>query len=145
MSNVNYQNGTFATTNQTVMPPAPPSREQRLRSVVQKYEISRFFSDKLQLLQTFKIVFLFDDSGSMNSTLNDSPLNNQNSLFKATRWDELKYFAEISIEIASIFNEAGCDIYFLNRFPSPVKNISNAGQLINYFQDKPEGIIVVKK
>ena len=94
----------------------------------------------MQLLLSYKIVFVFDDSGSMNTTLNDSPLNNANSLFKATRWDELKYFAEISIEIASVFNENGCDIYFLNRYPSPVKNIMNAGQLVNYFRDKPQGM-----
>lgn len=85
-----------------------------------KYEISKEFSDKLQLLQGFKIVFIFDDSGSMNTVLQDSPLNQPNSL-KATRWDELRYFANISIEIASLFDPTGCDIYFLNR-PS-IKNL----------------------
>ena len=130
----------FSATEATILPPPPLTQEQRLRNIVQKYEISRFFSDKMQLLLSYKIVFVFDDSGSMNTTLNDSPLNNDNSLFKATRWDELKYFAEISIEIASVFNENGCDIYFLNRYPSPVKNIMNAGQLVNYFRDKPQGM-----
>jgi hypothetical protein len=73
----------------------------------------------------------------MNKTLEESPLNKNQ--FKATRWDELQYFANISIEIASIFNQQGCDIYFLNRQPSPVRNITDASQLINYFRDKPQG------
>ena len=100
MSNFNNQNGSLTNpnqpymppvppnnsyTNQPYMPPVPPSREQRLRSVVQKHEINRFFSDKMQLLQSYKFVFVFDDSGSMKTTLNDTPLNNQNSFFKATR------------------------------------------------------------
>jgi hypothetical protein len=153
MSSVYYQNGApssppppFPTSEAAILPAQPPlqppslTQEEKLRNIVQKYEINRFFSDKMQSLLSYKIVFIFDDSGSMNTTLNDSPLNNPNNLFKATRWDELKYFAEISIEIASVFNENGCDIYFLNRYPSPVKNIMNAGQLVNYFRDKPQGI-----
>jgi hypothetical protein len=113
--------------------------EQKYRNIVQKHEISTLFAQKLQLLQSYKIVFVFDDSGSMNTVLEDSPLNNNNSLFKATRWDELQYFASISIEIASIFNTNGCDIYFLNRFPSPLRNITDSAQLVNYFHEKPKG------
>ena len=119
--------------------PNPLDLENRFRTIVQKYEISHLFAHKLQILKSFKIVFVIDDSGSMNSTLNDSPLNNPNSLMKATRWDECLYFANISIEIASIFNPQGCDIYFLNRFPSPVKNIIDSSQLVYYFEAKPQG------
>ena len=115
------------------------SHEQRFQNIVSKYEISTTFAQKMSKLQEFKVVFIFDDSGSMNSVLNESPLNNNNTLFKATRWDELQYFANISIEIASIFNQQGCDIYFLNRQPSPVRNITDATQLVNYFRDKPQG------
>jgi hypothetical protein len=84
----------------------PMSREEQYRNIIYKYEISQEYSDILQKLRDFKIVFIFDDSGSMNSTLNDSPLNemNRNSMLKATRWDELQYFAKISVEIASFFN-----------------------------------------
>jgi hypothetical protein len=114
------------------------SYEEKFQRIVQKYEISTFFAHKLQLLQMFKIVFVFDDSGSMNSVLNESPLNNTNSLLKATRWEELRYYSNISIEIAALFNRQGCDIYFLNRFPSPVKNICDSSQLANYFTEKPQ-------
>jgi hypothetical protein len=119
--------------------------EEKLRQVVNKHEISQHFVNKLQLLQTYKIVYIFDDSGSMNASLLESPLNNNNNLVKATRWDELKYFASISIEIASIFNSNGCDIYFLNRFPSPVKNILDSSQLVNYFRDKPAGLTPISR
>lgn len=114
--------------------------EQKFHEIIQKYEISHYFASKLQLLRNFKIAFIFDDSGSMNTILHDSPLNRNNNLIKATRWDELQYFANISIEIASIFNpEEGCDVYFLNRFPSPVRRIVNVNQLSEYFKAKPQG------
>ena len=102
--------------------PAPPTyfastkdskdnREQKFREIVDKHEISLDFSQRLQQLQGFKVVFIFDDSGSMNSPLMDSPLNNENTLLKATRWDELQYFAKISIEIATLFDPDGNQFY----------------------------------
>jgi len=117
--------------------PQQTSREDIFRSIIQKYEISRTYSDKLQILQGFKIVFIFDDSGSMKSTLDDSPLNKTSSLMKATRWDELRYFANISIELASIFDSNGCDVYFLNK--GLVRNVQHANQLVNYFHSGPSG------
>ena len=120
----------------------PLTVEQKFKSIIQKYEINTYFSQKLQILNSYKIVFVFDDSGSMNTILQDSPLYNKTSasLINATRWDELKYFANISIEIASLFNTNGCDVYFLNRFHlSPIKNIKDSIKLNQYFQDKPKG------
>ena len=63
--------------------PMPPSYQQveqmaykeKLEEVKGKYEIGVKFSEKLQTLMGFKIVFIFDDSGSMASKLKDSPLN----------------------------------------------------------------------
>lgn len=90
------------------------SSEQTYAEILNKYEISNDFSTRLQKhLRNTKIVFIYDDSGSMNSILNDSPLNT--GVFKATRWDELKNFSKIAIEIAAIFNPEGIDIHFLNR------------------------------
>ena len=37
--------------------------EQKYREIINKYEISHLFSQKLQLLFSFKIAFIFDDSG----------------------------------------------------------------------------------
>lgn len=84
-------------------------------------------------------MFIFDDSGSMNTVLQDSPLNNSSSLFKASRWDELQYFAKISIEIASIFDQDGSSVYFLNRQPSPLRNVRNSNDLLPFFNEKPQG------
>lgn len=117
----------------------PQTKEERYRSIIQKHEISHEFSNRLQVLQGFKVVFVFDDSGSMNTVLQDSPLNTADNLFRATRWDELQYFAKISIEIASIFDSSGSDIYFLNRKPSPIPNVVDFNQIEMYFQAKPNG------
>ena len=87
--------------------------EKIFKKLIKKHDISRFFSKKLRVLYDFKIVFILDDSGSMNERLDDSPLNRGD--YKATRWDELQEFMKISIEIASVLNEVGCDVYFLNR------------------------------
>ena len=72
----------------------------------------------------------------------DSPLNNSSNLFKACRWDELQYFAKISVEIASIFEPDGSSVYFLNRQPSPLQNVKTANDINHYFNDKPQGKII---
>jgi len=113
----------------------PITREERFQEIIRKHEISQFFANKLQVLSTFKLVFIFDDSGSMNTIIEDSPLNN--GVFKATRWDELRCFSKISLDIANIFNQNGTDIHFLNR--PPVRNITNADQLTDIFFNKPSG------
>jgi hypothetical protein len=84
-------------------------------------------------------VFIFDDSGSMNTILQDSPLNQPGSLLKASRWEELQYFAKISIEIASLFDQNGPDVYFLNRKPSPIKSVTASSSLSPFFSVKPAG------
>lgn len=111
------------------------NKEQIFRDVINRYEINTYFSTKLQMLFSFKIVFVFDDSGSMCAVLNNSPLNT--SVFKATRWDELKEFAKISVEIANIFNENGSDVHFLNR--PPARNVQNWADLAPYFINRPNG------
>ena len=74
----------------------------------------------------------------MNNILQDSPLN-VNGSFKATRWDELQYFTNISLEIVNLFNENNCtDVYFLNK--PPVKNIYNVQEFMGQFrQMRPNG------
>lgn len=49
--------------------------EERINDFVLTYEIGEKFATKLPHLVDFKIVFVFDDSGSMNTKLNESPLN----------------------------------------------------------------------
>lgn len=83
------------------------SDEERYKTIVERWEINKDFSQRLQQLRGFKIVFVFDDSGSMDTPLMDSPLNGNDSLVKATRWDELLFFTTISMEIATLFDPQG--------------------------------------
>ena len=121
------------------------SREELYKRIVTKYEISQEYSARLQKLTGCKIVFIFDDSSSMNTVLNESPLNdmNRDRLLKATRWEELQYFASISIEIANLFNDS-TDVYFLNK--PPIRNINNIDFLLNFLkQNKPNGYTPLNK
>ena len=132
-NNVNDQQNSNNTNN------SPLNREDKFREIIRKHEISVEYANRLQQLNGYKVVFIFDDSGSMNTTLQDSPLNTSNTLFRATRWDELQYFSNIALDIASLFDPNGSDVYFLNRSPSPVKNVRDPSDLRAYFAQKPNG------
>jgi hypothetical protein len=115
-------------------------KTKTIENLIKEYEINIEYAEKLKVLNNFKIVFILDDSGSMNSKLADSPLINKNkstSQQEVTRWDELKYFTNIIIEIANLFNTNGSDVYFLNRKSN--KNITDKQQLSYSFEDKPQG------
>lgn len=115
-----------------------------IQNLITKYEMNVDFANRLQYLYGFKIVFILDDSGSMNSELDDSPLNNPLSQ-RVTRWNELEYFASIALEIANFFDQNGCDVYFLNNQP-PIKNIKNIPDFLNNFrQIKPGGYTPLTK
>ncbi len=108
--------------------PVQFSQPAQSMQIFQKYEISPQMAQRLQVLQSFKIVFIFDDSGSMNST--DTGV--------MTRWEELLQFASASVEIASVFNSNGSDVYFLNR--PTMRNVRDSSQLSQYFRDRPQGV-----
>ncbi|CAF0903885.1 unnamed protein product [Brachionus calyciflorus] len=109
--------------------------EEKFHNVIALHEINQFYANKIKCLSKFKIVFVFDDSGSMKATLKKSPLNTYG--LKATRWDELQYFAKIGIDIANLFNSNGTDVYFLNG--NSVHNVSSFNNLAPYFQRAPSG------
>jgi archaellin len=111
--------------------------ENAFQNIVQKYEINTEFAQKMQQLRGFEIVLIFDDSGSMRSKLKDSPLNKGTNQRQATRWDELKAYGIIAVEILSLFDSNGIDIHFLNR--PPIKNVKQADQIIQKFQSRPAG------
>jgi uncharacterized protein YegL len=127
----------------------PLSKEEQFRNIILKYEISQDYAQRLQKLRDCKVIFIFDDSSSMNATLNESPLNemNRTSMLKATRWDELQYFASISIEIAAFFNNeinTGTDVYFLNK--PPVRNIRSGESFMHHLKSlKPNGYTPLNK
>ena len=71
-----------------------------------KHEIRISERDRLRILDQYEIVVLCDDSGTMNSTVDGT---------NRTRWDELRYIVKLVIEIGTIFDRSGVDVYFLNR------------------------------
>jgi hypothetical protein len=103
--------------------------------IFQKLEINPRMAQRLQALNSFKIVFIFDDSGSMNS-VDSGTMPSVNNMMM-TRWDELLQFARTSVELACLFSPNGCDIHFLNR--PPLRNIRDSNQILNCFSMKPQG------
>ncbi|CAF4170200.1 unnamed protein product [Adineta steineri] len=95
--------------------------------------VSDFFASALPDLYGYEIVFICDDSGSMNTELSDvsGPYTKP-----PTRWDELKQTVSVVITLANIFDRNGVDIYFLNR--KPVFNVRNSEELISIFARPPE-------
>lgn len=122
-------------------PTAAQFNERNFSDIMQKHCISGYFSRKLKSLSAFKIVFILDDSGSMNKTLDESPLNK--GTHKATRWEELQEFIKISIEIANSVNPDGCDVYFLNR--RMVKNVKRPEEIVSSFKRSPGGFTPITK
>jgi hypothetical protein len=52
--------------------------------------------------------------------------------------DELKHTVSIVVDLASVLDPDGVDIYFLNR--EPMFNVRNSEELIPMFAIPPEGI-----
>ena len=105
------------------------SKSEKINRILDKYEIDMLFSEKLCILEDFDIVLLLDDSGSMNT-----PIENSNG---KTRWDELKEVTNICFEISMIFDQDGIDIYFLNR--EALLSVNNMELVNNILNIKPNG------
>ena len=110
------------------IPTAPISpyietKGQKIKQLISDYEIDNLFSEKLDILSNFETVLIIDDSGSMNTP---------------TRWEELKEVVRIVIRIATIFDEDGIDINFLNRQNyENVKNLATVDYILN---EQPYGL-----
>jgi hypothetical protein len=116
-------------------PPAPMTKSQKMFELISQYEIDNLFSEKLDILSGFEIVLIIDDSGSMNTPLSNSK--------HATRWDELKEVVNIVIKIATIFDEDGIDINFLNRGNyNNIKDLDTVNYILN---DRPCGLTPLNK
>ncbi|CAF2757024.1 unnamed protein product [Rotaria sp. Silwood2] len=89
-------------------------RRAKFEQLIRRYEINKTFASKLGALDGYEIVFICDDSDSMNTELSDVSGPYEKA---PTRWDELKQTVSIVIDLASIFDPDGVDVYFLNREP----------------------------
>lgn len=140
-----YSNTNYSTN--WCQPPPPPysqngtnycrSTEERMadfRQLVARYEINHTFATKLRVLEGYEIVFICDDSGSMNTPLGDlsGPFDKMPS-----RWDELKQTVSIVVDLANVFDPDGVDVYFLNR--DPIFHVRSSEQLSPIFAIPPSG------
>ena len=117
-------------------PGIPIDSMDRFRHIVEKYSISMEFAMRLRELDGYEIVVILDDSGSMSN-----PVSKPNDPFikTETRWQEAKNSAKIIVDIASVFDPDGVDIYYLNR--QPILQIHNAEELDSspIFNKYPDG------
>lgn len=117
-------------------PGIPMDSMERFRNIVEKYSISMEFAMRLRELDGCEIVVILDDSGSMSN-----PVSKPNDPFvkSETRWQEAQHSAKIIVDIASVFDPDGIDIYYLNRHP--ILNIHNANELDSnqLFTRPPDG------
>ena len=70
------------------------------------YSIRKASVERLHLLGDFEIAILCDDSGSMNERIDG---------IGKTRWEERKEVVEIILEIRTMFDGNGADVYFIGR------------------------------
>jgi uncharacterized protein with von Willebrand factor type A (vWA) domain len=113
------------------------TREEKFAQLIGHFEISQLYAKKLQSLNNFKVVLLLDDSGSMRTHIEDCAHIIPSSVFRPTRWDELKQFSTMAVDIANLFNNGGTNVYFLNR--PPMRNVIEVCGLAAYFDIQPTG------
>ena len=102
-------------------------------SVFYKFGINLKRLDKLNVLNEFKIVYILDDSHSMNT------IENQNM----SRWKELQDFMNLCLPLTTVFNTKGCDVYFLNN--EHYTNVKTKQQLKKQFEILPSNDSSLKR
>lgn len=80
----------------------------QLQDLLDMYEITLAQTEDLMVLARYDIVFLVDDSASMNTVETTAGV-------RQSRWKELRDTVSALIEFAAYFDDDGTDIYFLNR------------------------------
>ncbi|CAF0816623.1 unnamed protein product [Adineta ricciae] len=119
-------------------------RDQRwleFQKYVAHYEINQTFARRLFTgLDGYEIVFICDDSGSMNTPLDDIRKTHGRS---ETRWSRLQKTVSIVVDLASTLDPNGVDVYFLNR--DPVLHVRNSKELVATFAEEPSGPTSVTK
>lgn len=75
-----------------------------------RYEVTGATAKDLAAVLDYNVVFVFDDSGSMNN-----PVAGASVTDTRTRWDELKETARVCIDFGTCLDTNGVDVFFLNR------------------------------
>lgn len=102
----------------------PVEKMERFQFIVESYNINTFFAMRLRELDGYEIVIICDDSGSMSY-----PVTKPENIFDRTesRWEEAQKSIKIIVDIASVFDSDGVDIYYLNR--KPILNVYTSEEL----------------
>ena len=103
-------------------------KQTQLDALCIRHDINPVFAPLLWNLNEKHIIFLCDDSGSMNAIVDNS---------SKTRWDELKHVVTEVLDISLIFDPIGMDVHFLNR--TPLNNIRDINTLVPQFRNPPTG------
>jgi len=103
-----------------------------LQELLDMYEITLAQTEDLMVLARYDIVFLVDDSSSMNTVEVTAGV-------RQSRWKELRDTVSALIEFAAYFDDDGTDIYFLNR--EGVEGVSDPSdeRLMSAFASQPRG------
>jgi hypothetical protein len=102
--------------------------------VIAKHEISPFFAAKLRKLENYDIVYVCDDSGSMNTNLAVHDMKTA----AVTRWNEAQSIIAMTVELAALMNpKNGISVYFLNR--PDLHCVTDKAQLEATFRNPPAG------
>lgn len=134
----------------TTQPSAPPSyeasqpinpdimleKQAKLQALCARHDINPVFQSSLWSLNEKHIIFLCDDSGSMNSTVDNKYMSSAVGRV-ITRWDELKHVVTEVLDISLLFDPVGMDVHFLNR--SSILNVRTLAPLMHAFSDPPSG------
>lgn len=122
--------------SQPINPDIMLEKQAKHQALCAKLDINPVFQSSLWSLNEKHIIFLCDDSGSMNSQV-DNKFMSGSVGGVITRWDELKYVVTEVFEISLIFDPVGMDVHFLNR-PSML-NVRSQTPILHAFGNPPSG------
>ncbi|VBB17580.1 hypothetical protein YASMINEVIRUS_43 [Yasminevirus sp. GU-2018] len=147
-----YERDTQNSVIQPVLPPSVPleipsppynpsfvddKEDAKLQDFFVRNEISPYFQEDVCELAKYDIVLVCDDSSSMKE-MSEYLSPKTNEIVKKTRWHELRETVEMIVELATLLDDDGIDVWFLNR-ASPYKNITTPEQVMKLFKKQPNG------
>ena len=121
---------------QPINPDIMLEKRAKFQALCAKHDINPVFQSSLWSLNEKHIIFLCDDSGSMNSQVDNKYMSGAGGGV-ITRWDELKYVVAEVLDISLIFDPIGMDVHFLNR-PSML-NVRSLTPILHAFGTPPSG------
>jgi hypothetical protein len=112
------------------------ARLAKLRELCGRYEIRPDFAAKLRQLESFDIVVLIDDSGSMATAVSVAPTSDPYAQ-RPTRWSEVQHYCNTVVDLAAALDSDGIDVRFLNR--PGFSHVTSMAQVAAAFGPPPTG------